>query len=53
MTRTEAKKQELLNFIKWKIRFFTEQEQKETLQKCKNMSYKALREWAIRNDFID
>ena len=55
MNRTEIKKQELLNFIQWKMSHSgeTKQEQEETLKKCKKMSYKALHMWAVRNDFID
>ena len=55
MTKTEIKKQTLLNFIKWKMSKSgeTEQEQEEILKRCRKMSYRALHIWAIRNDFID
>lgn len=55
MTKTDIKKQTLLNFIKWKMSKSgeTEQEQEEILKRCRKMSYRALHIWAIRNDFID
>ena len=55
MTKTEMKKQTLLNFIKFKLSNSgeTEQEQNEILKRCRNMSYRELHKWAIENDFID
>ena len=55
MTNTERKKQELISWIKYKMQKggdgFTEI--CKTIERCKKMSYKALKEWAINNDFID
>ena len=49
------KKKSLLDFIRWKMEHggdsFTEI--CETMNKLKKLSYKALHEWAIHNDFID
>ena len=55
MTKTEMKKQSLLNFIEWKMSHSgeTKEEQEEILKKCKKMSYKALHRYAVVNDFID
>ena len=55
MTRTEMKKKSLLDFIRWKMEHGgdTMTEIRETMTKLKKMSYKALHEWAIANDFID
>lgn len=47
----EARKAQLLNFIKYKIQY--EDDKEEVLEKCRKMSYHKLREWAIRNDIID
>lgn len=55
MTNTERKKQELISWIRYKMQKsgdgFTEIF--KTIERCKKMSYKALKEWAINNDFID
>lgn len=55
MTPTQAKKESLIKFIRYKMEkggdTFTEI--CETMKKLKKMSYKALREWAIVHDFID
>ena len=55
MTPTQAKKESLINFIRWKMENGgdTLTEIRETIAKLKKMSYKALREWAIIHDFID
>lgn len=55
MTKTQAKKYSLLAFIEYKLKHGgdTDGEIKKTLKKLKTMSYKSLREYAIRNDFID
>lgn len=54
MTAKE-KKQQLINFMKWKMSNSgeTEEEQQAILRKCEKMSYKALHNYAIMNDFID
>lgn len=51
MTRTEAKKQSLLNFIQWKMR--GESNLSSTMAKLRKMSYKRLEQWAMANDIID
>ena len=55
MTKTEIKKLNLINFIKWKMENAneTQAEKERVLKLCKKMSYKALHSWAIANDFID
>lgn len=55
MTKTEIKKLSLINFIKLKMESAgeTQSEKERVMKLCKKLSYKALREWAIRNDFID
>lgn len=55
MTPTERKKESLINFIRWKMENGgdTMTEIYETMKKLKKMSYKALKSWAIANDFID
>lgn len=55
MTKTEIKKLSLINFIKWKMDSAgdTQCEKDRVMKLCKKLSYKALREWAINNDFID
>ena len=55
MTPTQMKKESLIKFIRWKMEHGgdTLTEIHETMQKLKKMSYKALKEWAIYNDFID
>lgn len=55
MTKTEMKKLSLINFIKWKMDNANEPqcEKDRVMKLCKKLSYKALHEWAIRNDFID
>lgn len=50
----EHKKQELINFIiNYKLKHVSKEERDNTLELIKNKSYADLREWAIRNDFID
>lgn len=51
MTNLKAKKQELLNFIKYKCGYRDDIQQ--LLKSLSKMSYANLREWAIRNDIID
>ena len=51
MSSDENKKQQLLGFIKWKMR--NEKELKEIMPELKKMSLKELTRWAIRNDIID
>ena len=55
MTKTERKKASLMNFIKWKMQNGgdTKEEVDKVIKMAKKMSYKALHEWAVRNDFID
>ena len=55
MTKTQMKKESLINFIRCKMEQGgdTAEEIKTTIAKLKKMSYKALKEWAIANDFID
>ena len=54
MTNTQIKKETLLRFIANKMKWSdTPQEVKATMDKLKKLSYKALKEWAIINDFID
>lgn len=55
MTKTEIKKMSLINFIKWKMEQAGELkcEQERVMKLCKKLSYKALKQWAINNDFID
>jgi hypothetical protein len=51
----KQKKENLINFIKWKMSHSgeTEKEQEAILKYCRKLSYKALHEYAVRNDFID
>ena len=55
MTKTEMKKASLINFIKYKMENGgdTPSEIDKVMKMAKEMSYKALHEWAVRNDFID
>ena len=55
MTKTKIKKMTLINFIKSKMEHGgdTKEEIDNVIKMAKKMSYKALHEWAIRNDFID
>jgi len=53
MENLREKKKELINFIMWKMKNSSEEDKKETLKKIKGKSYVNLREWAIRNGFID
>ena len=55
MTKTEMKKASLISFIKWKMENGgdTPAEIDKVMKMAKKMSYKALHEWAVRNDFID
>jgi hypothetical protein len=53
MTRTEAKKQSLLEFIRWKMRNGGDSNISATMTKLRKMSYKALERWAMANDIID
>lgn len=47
----KEKKAELLSFIKYKLRGADDLDKQ--LKSLSRLSYKALREWAIRNDIID
>ena len=51
MSSNENNKQQLLRFIKWKMR--NQKELKEIMPRLKKMSLKELSSWAIRNDIID
>lgn len=53
MTFNEIKKQQLLGFIKWKMKKQNQKELKEIMPKLKKMSLEELIDWAIRNDIID
>ena len=55
MTKTEIKKASLINFIKYKMEHGgdTKEEIDKVMKMAKKISYKALHEWAVRNDFID
>ena len=51
MASNEVKKQQLLDFVQWKMR--NQKELKESMPKLKKMSLEELTRWAIRNDIID
>lgn len=53
--KNELKKQSLLKFIIYKLERAGESQEEinEMTDLCKKMSYKALREFAIQNDFVD
>lgn len=53
--KNELKKQSLLRFIIYKLEMAGESQEEinEMTDLCKKMSYKALREFAIQNDFVD
>lgn len=53
--KNELKKQSLLKFIIYKLEKAGESQEEinEMTDLCKKMSYKALREFAIQNDFVD
>ena len=55
MTKAAIKKITLINFIKYKMEYGgdTKEEIDKVMKMAKKMSYKALHEWAIQNDFID
>lgn len=53
MKQTEIKKQSLINFISWKLRSETQEDYNRIMEQCKKMSYRALHQWAVNNDFID
>jgi hypothetical protein len=55
MTKTQAKKESLINFIRWKMEQGGDSlyEIHDTITKLKKMSYKAVHEYAIYHDFID
>ena len=55
MTKTEMKKASLINFIKSKMEHGGDNQAEidKVMKMAKKMSYKALHEWAIQNDFID
>ena len=54
MTKTEIKKQELISWIRYKMQKggdgFTEI--CKTIERCKKMSYKALKKWAGQTAFF-
>ncbi len=52
MTISEKKK-ELTSHIMWKLRSETEEKRAETLKYIRKLSYSDLKEYAIKNDFID
>lgn len=49
--KNKNRKNELLNFIKWKCSYRDDIE--KLLKSLSKLSYANLREWAIRNDIID
>lgn len=51
----QSKKNELLSIIAWKLSrgSETKPEAEKIMRECRKMSYKALHEFAVRNDFID
>ena len=55
MTKTEMKKKQLIDWIRYKMERAGESftDTCKTIEKCRKMSYKALHSWAINNDFID
>ena len=48
-----SKKQELINFIMWKLRYQSTDERESLRKQLKKLSWANLQAYAIRNDFID
>lgn len=55
MTQSEMQRKSLLNFIEWKMQHGANltKEERATMRALKKLSYRALKAWAIKNDFID
>lgn len=51
--KISEKKKELISHIMWKLRSETEEKRAETLKYIRKLSYSDLKEYAIKNDFID